>query len=372
MMLRVQRMYIADFIKVLFILTLGMSALFGVLSLIDKMEEFMPYNPASHLLLNYAVASIPRNIVYFLPMTTLLSSLFIFSLAIKRREIVAIKTSGGRMKSVLIPFVVIGILLTLAGFVLGEFIVPVTAKKVRSTAAEITGQGKRLSFFKEGTLYIRGKDGSIVRISLFLPSQNISKGISIFKFNQDGLTERIDAETGAWENNVWKLRNIQIYDLSTGKISLMPNMAYAAIESPKIFSEDAIKVEEMTLTELIKYKDRLAEAGFRNVKLSVDLGSRLSYPIVNLFMLLLGISLSVGGEQKGIEKIFRIKIHGTYSNTGIVSAGLGLLISVLYWLGYSFTLSLGYSGTVPPIMAPWIVPAFFSVISLYLYHNIPE
>jgi len=31
------------------------------------------------------------------------------------------------------PFVVIGALLTLAGFVLGEFVVPVTAKKVRAT-----------------------------------------------------------------------------------------------------------------------------------------------------------------------------------------------------------------------------------------------
>jgi len=55
-------------------------------------------------------------------------------------------------------------------------------------------------------------------------------------------------------------------------------MAYTEIESPKIFSEDAIKVEEMALIELIRYKNRLAEAGFRNVKLSVDLGSRLSIP----------------------------------------------------------------------------------------------
>ena len=51
MMLRVQRMYIADFFKVLFVLTLGMSALFGVLSLIDKLEAIMPHNPSCALLL---------------------------------------------------------------------------------------------------------------------------------------------------------------------------------------------------------------------------------------------------------------------------------------------------------------------------------
>ncbi len=372
MMLRVQRMYIGDFFKVLLILTLGMSALFGILSLIDKMEEFMPYKPATSLLLQYALASIPRNIIYFMPMTALLSSLFIFSLAIKRREIVAIKTSGGRIKKILAPFIVIGVLLTLTAFVLGEFVVPVTAKKVRSIADEITGKGKNAAFFKEGTLYMRGKDGSIVKISLFLPAQNLSKGVSIFRFNQDGLTERIDADTATWENGIWKLRNIVVYDLATGTVTRKPDMEYSQIESPKIFREDTIKVEEMTLTELIRYKDRLAAAGFRNVKLSVDLGSRLAYPIVNLFMLLLGISLSIGGEQKGIEKIFRIKIHGSHSNAGVISAGLGLLISVVYWLGYSFSLSLGYSGTVPPVTAPWIVPVIFSIISLYMYHNIPE
>jgi lipopolysaccharide export system permease protein len=371
-MLRVQRMYIADFFKVLFILTLGMSALFGILSLIDKMEEFMPYRPALGLLVQYALASIPRNIVYVMPMTALLSSLFVFSLAIKRREIVTIKTSGGRIKRILAPFIVIGVLLTLTGFVLGEFIVPVTAKKVRSLTSEITGKGKKVAFFKEGSLYMRGKDGSIVKIALFLPSQNLSKGVSIFKFDGEGLKERIDAETGTWENGIWKLRNIVVYDLVTGAVSRKPEMIYTAIESPKIFSEDSVKVEEMTLTELIRYKNRLAEAGFRNVKLSVDLGSRLSYPVINLFMLLLGISLSIGGEQKGIEKIFRTKSQGTHSNAGVVSAGLGLLISVFYWLGYSFSLSLGYSGTVPPIMAPWIVPVLFSFVSLYLYFNIPE
>jgi lipopolysaccharide export system permease protein len=128
----------------------------------------------------------------------------------------------------------------------------------------------------------------------------------------------------------------------------------------------------MTLTELIRYKNRLSDAGFKNAKLSVDVSARLSYPIINLFMLMLGISLSVGGEQKGLEKIFRTKMHGAHSHVGVLSAGLGLVISLAYWLGYSFTLSLGYSGTVPPIVAPWIIPILFSLISMYLYRNIPE
>jgi|WetSurMetagenome_2_1015567.scaffolds.fasta_scaffold00703_16 lipopolysaccharide export system permease protein len=372
MILRVQRLYIIEFFQVLFILTIGMSILFGILGLSEKLAEFMKYDPSIDLLFEYGLASIPRYVLYFMPMGALLSGLFVFSLAIKRREIVAIKTSGGKMKKILSPFIAIGLLLTLFCFVLGEFVVPVTAYKVREVANEITHKGSNKTLFKEGTLYMRGKDGSIVKIALYMPEQNMSKGISIFKYKDGSMTERIDAKTAVWEGTAWRLKDIAIYSFEDGKYTVKNELVYTEIESPNIFREDVLKVEEMTIIELVRYKNRLTEAGFKNNKLSVDVSARLSYPIINLFMLLLGISLSVGGEQKGFEKIFGTKIQGAHSHAGMLSAGLGLVISVAYWLGYTFALSLGYSGAVPPIVAPWIVPVLFSLLSLYLYANIPE
>jgi lipopolysaccharide export system permease protein len=371
-MIRIQRLYILDFLKVLSILTIGMSVLFGILGLSEKIADFMQYSPTLGQLLQYAMMSVPRYIVYFMPMGALLSSLFIFSLAIKRREIVAIKTSGGKMKKLLAPFIAIGIMLMMLSFVLGEFVVPVTALQVRTIIHDITAAGKKTTYFKEGTLYMRGKEGSIVKIALFMPEQDRAQGISIFRYSGGELKERIEAETGVWEKNAWRLNKINIFNLSSGTYGKLDEMIYTDIESPKIFREDVLKVEEMTLLELMRYKNRLSDAGFKNAKLSVDVSARLSYPIINLFMLLLGISLSVGGEQKGLEKIFRTKMQGAHSNAGVLSAGLGLSISVAYWLGYSFCLSLGYSGTVPPIIAPWIIPMLFSLISVYLYKSIPE
>jgi lipopolysaccharide export system permease protein len=367
-----QKLYIAEFFKALFILTVGMSALFGIIGLSEKLAEFMRYNPPLDQLALYALASIPRYTLYFLPMGALLSSLFVFSMAIKRREIVIIKTSGGKMKKFLAPFIVIGALLMLFGFLLGEFLVPITAYKVREVANEITHKSSKQTLFKEGTLYMRGKDGSIVKIALYMPEKNLSNNVSVFQFADGVLAARIDAKTAVWEGNAWRLHDITIYNFSSGKQSSVKEMVYAGIESPNIFREDVLKVEEMTILELIRYKNRLTESGFKNNKLSVDVSARLSYPMINLFMLLLGISLSVGSEQKGFEKIFKTKAQGAYSHAGIISAGLGLVISVAYWLGYTFTLSLGYSGAIPPIIAPWIVPALFSLFSIYLYSNIPE
>lgn len=373
-MLIIQRLYIKEFLKALLILGLGISVVFSIIGLIDKIDDFMPHKPPFSLLLKYMLLSIPKYTQYFLPMAILLSSLFIFAQAIKRNEIVAIKTAAGKMKNILIPFVAMGVIFTFFAFVLGEVIVPTTSKRLHAIKNKIIKKEKGVTF-KEGTLYMRGKDGSIVRISLYLPDKNISKGISIFKFNQEGLKERIDAETAEWEGNTWKLSDVTLHDMAKGKTTAIKEMTYPAIESPKIFQEDMWKVEEMTMMELLKYQKRLSEAGFKNIKLSVDISARLSYPLINLFMLLLGISLSIGGdfvEQRVLQIFSSQKIKEGTVGSGIIAASLGLLISLIYWISYSLFLSLGYAGTIPPIIAPWIVPLIFGAVSVYLYSQMPE
>lgn len=367
-MLIVQKLYIKEFLKVLAVLSIGIALIFSIIGLIDRVDDLMPHKPSLGILLYYTFLTIPKNLHYLLAMATLLSSLFVFSQAGKRREIVAIKAASGKMKSILMPFIGIGVLLSLTGFLLGEVVIPVTSKQIRAVKNRITKKKSEVTY-KEGTLYMRGKDGSIVRIGLYLPDRNFSRDITIFKFDAGGLKERIDAENAVWENDEWKLLKVKRYDIAAARTTALPSLIYPYIESPKIFREDLWEVSEMTLPALIKYRQRLNAAGFKNVKLTVDISSRLSYPLINLFMLFLGISLSVGGEQQAFGKLFSSKSE---THSGMVAAGLGLLISLAYWFGYSLFLSLGYAGAIPPVIAPWIVPLAFAFIAIYLYSRIPE
>lgn len=373
-MLIVQRLYIKEFLTVLTVLTVGLSVVLSIVGLVDRIDNFMPHKPSVSLLLKYTLFSIPRYMHYLLPMAMLLSSLFVFSQAIKRREIVIIKAAGGKMKRMLAPFLAIGIILTLFAFVLSEIIVPMSAKKNHEIKNVIEKKEKDITF-KEGTLYVKGKDRSIVRISLYIPEKNIAKGMTIFRFDQDGLKQRIDAEIAEWRHSAWKLKDVTLYDIEGGFASKVEEMDYYEVESPKIFQAEAWKAEEMTMVEVVKYQQRLNEAGFKNIKLTVDISSRLSYPLVNLFMLLLGISLSIGGnasEQRFLKIFSSRKVKEGAMGSGIIAAGLGLLISLIYWFGYTLFLSLGYAGTIPPIAAPWVVPFIFGAVSVYLYNQIQE
>lgn len=356
------------------ILCIGLSVVFSAIGIVDRIDNFMPHNPSISLILKYALFNIPKYINYLLPMAILLSSLFVFSQAIKRKEIVIIKAAGGKLKHMLAPFFAIGIMLTFFAFVFGEIIVPMSAKKNHAIKNFIEKKEKDIAF-KEGTLYVKGKDNSIVRISLYIPDKNIAKGMSIFKFNQNGLKQRIDAEIAEWHSGAWKLKDVTLYDIEGGSVRKIEEMNYYAIDSPKIFQAEAWKAEEMTIVELVTYQQRLSEAGFKNIKLTVDISSRLSYPFINLFMLLLGISLSIGGdasEQRLLRILSSQRAKEKAAGSGTIAAGLGLLISLIYWLGYTLFLSLGYAGTIPPIIAPLIVPVIFGAVSVYLYNQIQE
>jgi lipopolysaccharide export system permease protein len=133
-------------------------------------------------------------------------------------------------------------------------------------------------------------------------------------------------------------------------------MNYPDLESPDLFTREIKGTDEMGIAELYMYMQRLKNAGFRNVKLAVDINSKISFPLINIFMMMLGLSLSSMGKIGG----------------GLFSASLGLLISLFYWFSYTFSLSMGYSGVIPPFLSAWMIPLLFSALSVYLFVKIPE
>ncbi len=371
-MLIIQKLYIKDFFRVFLILSIGISLLFSIIGLIDKIDDLMSGNPSIFVLFKYTIYNIPKYLSYVMPMAILLSSLFIFSQAMKRREIVAIKSAGGKMNRILAPFIIIGILLSLTGFFISEIVVPILSKEIHSIRNQLSKKDNRIAF-REGTVFMKGRDGSVVRIALYLDDRDISQGVSIYKYDEEGLKEKIDAEMAEWDGTRWKLKNANIFAISEGRATSVSELFSDAMESPKILKKEIWKAEEMTIVELLEYQRRLIDAGFKNNRLTVDISSRFSYPLINFFMIILGISLSTGADNRIVRKILYTKADGKLvSGGGIVATGLGLLISLIYWFGYSFSLSLGYAGTISPIIAAWIMPVIFAVCSVYLYRQVPE
>lgn len=351
----IQRLYLKDFLTLLFLLSGGLSVIFSLLEMVDKISSFIPGKTSAADLLIYTSYNIPRFFLYVLPMSVLICSLFTFSQAVRKKEITAIKAAGGKLRSLSYPFIVMGMLLSLFAFVTGEIIVPDFSKRASDLKNVLEGKSRRLNV-TEGGLWLRSKDGSPVRIDLYVTERKTAEGISVFKIGEGALKEKIFARKAYWNGETWVLEDVMRYTVQTGSMEHLETITYGDLESPDFFADELKGAGEMGIAELYRYIERLKSAGFRNVKLAVDLDSKISFPLVSLFMMMLGIALS-----------FRMSLGG-----GLFSAGLGLLISLFYWLSYTFFLSIGYAGVIPAFLSAWTVPFIFGALSLYLFLRIPE
>lgn len=356
----IQRYYIREFLKILSILAFGMALIFSIIDLIDKVDDFMPGRMSIFQLFQYVVLNFPKYLYYLLPMSLLICSLFIFSQASRHRELTMIKATGGKLRRLLSPFVFMGIFFSLFGFIISEVIIPDFSERTLDFKKTFLKKSEKLQF-KEGTIWLKGTDGAFVRIELYIPEKKSAQGVSIFITKDASLSKRIEAEEALWVKGeglqgIWRLKKVDIYDIEKGEINHVVEMEYPELESPDLFSKGIKNPEEMGIGELYTYMTRLKRAGFKDTKLDVDLHSKVSYPLINFFMILLGISLSATNRI----------------GDGLFAAGLGLFISFVYWLLYTFMLSLGYAGIIPPFAATWIVPILFGTAALYLFSKIPE
>ncbi|HMK49964.1 MAG TPA: LptF/LptG family permease [Thermodesulfovibrionales bacterium] len=354
------RYYITEFLKILGILTLGLGLIFSLLDLVDKIDDFVPKKLSIVKVAEYVVLSFPKYLYYLLPMSLLICSLFVFSHASRHKEIIAVKAMGGRAKRLFSPFVIAGLIFSGLSFFIGEIVVPDFSDRILEFKKENMKKIGKVSF-NEGTIWLRTANNSLVRIGLYVPDQRIAKGVSIFELDGDKLRRRIEAGEASWKvdehgKGLWKLSGVTTYDVAGGKITRSAEMNFPYLESPDFFSSAMKKPDEMGIVDLYRYAEKLKASGFRDAKLGVDIQARLSYPLANLFMLVLGLSLSLIGRSGG----------------GLFAAGLGISICFIYWLAYTFMLSMGYARVVPAVVATWVIPSISGAVAMYLFNRIPE
>lgn len=354
-MLLIKRHYLKEFFKLFTIIGAGLALTFSLFDLIQKIDDFMPHRPSIGNMLFYALLKFPKNLLFLMPVGVLLSSLYTIGQASRAKEITAVMAAGGRVKNLLMPFIVTGVVLSFLGFALGEMVVPVCLKKAAELKRTIMKQTAAPSFFREGMMWLRAEDGSIVNIKLYVPDRDSFRGMSIFKMEKDRLKEIIQAEEAQYIPDTWVLKRVRRYNADSGEVTALEEFRYPHLGSPEVFRQKALGPGEMGIFELTGYAKRLKEAGIKNPGLTVEINSKVSYPLINLFMIVIGISLSAKRTMGGL-----------------VATAIGLLISLLYYFGYTMMLSLGYAGILPAPVAVWSVPVAFSAAAVYLYRKIPE
>jgi len=365
--------YLKDFLKIFIVLTISLASLLSIIGIVEKIDDFMPYKPSLLFFIEYFLYNIPRYVFYLIPFVTLISSLFIFSIGIRTRELLILSVSGGRLRKILKPFLFLGVIISLFGFIFGEFIQPYVTKKINVMIETLTEKNKSRV---QKDVYVRTKDGIVVKIGTLNfseQSQNIkiANNLKIFIIKDDILLKRIDSEKADITNKEWLLKNVIVYDFINGRVEKLPEMNYPMNLKLSVTAfKDIKKIEEFGISELLQKRRELKKVGLSNPKIDTDISGRLSYNFVTLFMMILGLSLPLGAYEKFSSILSKTK-SGVQAS-GLITVSIGLLITIVYWLFYSLFMFVGYSKILPPFIAPWITTVVFGLVSVKLYFSIKE
>jgi len=352
-----RRYFFKEFFKIFAIVILSATAILLVAEFFDKLDEFYEKKAPIHLIINYLFLQAPKSLLIISPIASLLSILFTISIASKWKETVAIKAAGGSLKKLFSFFLIIGIIITISVLIFGETLATKAARRASYVRnVKILRRPSKI-IYREGALWIKGLDGSLIRIMDFVEDKNRILKVSIFRFNPSfELIERIEADGAEWIHGRWELKNAEVFDISNSVLIKHDALGFKGLEEPAIFREEMIKPEEMNFFELYSYYKRLENAGFKNLRYLMELYGKFAYPTVNFVMILFGLALSLNARVGG----------------GLRAAGLGLVVVIVYWLIFSICISLGYAGIVPPPFAPWISPAIFGIAGGYMFAKIKD
>ena len=352
-----RRYFIKEFLKYFVIILICFTAISNVAEFLRLVDEFYDQRASVYLIIEYLFLQSPRVILYALPFASLFSILITIGIASKWRETVVIRASGGSTKKLFSSFLLLGLIISLSALVLGETLVPASTRASTYTRkVKILNQSPKIIYRKE-FLWMRGLDGSLVRIEGFVENENRVLKTSIFNFNDSfGFEKRTEANEAVWVDGIWTLKDVTVFNFTDNSTKQYESLITTALEEPNIFREEIKRPKEMNFMELYAYYSRLEKAGFKNLKYTVRLYEKLAYPSINFVMILFGVALALHSRWGG----------------GIKAAGLGVIVSVLYWLLYAFSISLGNTGFIKPWLAPWISPAVFCIAGSIMYMRIKE
>ena len=350
------RYFLKEFFKYFFLILIGMTVILLVAEFFDKMDEFYTNKSSIYLVFQYLLLQAPKSLLLVTPVASLLSILFTVGIASKWKETVAIRAAGGSLKKLFSSFLLLGIVISVSVLIFSETLAPLATRKaawIRNI--KILKKSPKITY-REGALWLKGLDGSLIRIRDFVENKNKVLKISIFILSPSfEIQKRIEAEEAEWIDNRWERKNATVFDFNNDT-KRHKALIYTGLEEPNIFREEMRKPGEMNFSELYAYYKRLENAGFKNLKYIVELYGKLAYPTVNFVMILFGVALALNARLGG----------------GLRAAGLGLVVIIGYWLVLSISLSLGNTGTVSPALAPWIGPVVFGITGGYMFVRIKE
>jgi LPS export ABC transporter permease LptG len=330
------------------------ATLFMVVDLVQTLDRYLRLKPPLVYILEHFLYRLPAALHESLPVVTLVATLFLFLALGRYHELTALKAAGISLYRVSAPILGVGLVISIAAGCFQEIVLPILNDRGDEVdRVKIRGEAPRHLRLRQH-LWVRHGDARFYRVELLNPGTSDMYGVTILELERDfRLVERLDARWAHWGPMGWALSDgayrtvsaedaVQTIPFSRTAIDLEGNIEdFVRIEKP---------VSSMGFRELRDYIAQLRAAGFEIRKYLVELYSKLSFPLVNLVMVLVAIPFALQSPRGG--RLF----------------GIGLAIAIMagYLVVHFAALALARADLLPPLIAAWTANVIFMGIGVSL------
>ena len=330
------------------------AALFVMIDLLQTLDRYLRLKPPLMFIIEHFVYRLPAALHLYLPVVMLVATIFLFLTLSRYHELTALKAAGISLYRVSLPILGLGLAIAIGAGLFQELALPVLNERGEEVdRVKIRGMAPRHLQLRQ-RLWVRSSDSRFYRVELLHPGTNDMFGVTILELNRDfRLTGRLDARQAHWTPAGWELSDGAYREISPeGGVQTLPFRSTAVELSDEM--EDFIRIQKpvtaMSFRELKDYIARLEAAGFQIRKHLVELYAKLSFPLVNLVMVLVAIPLALQSPRGG--RLFGI--------------GLALGIMAGYLVVHFVALAFARADLLPPLIAAWTANIIFMGIGVSL------
>jgi len=122
------------------------------------------------------------------------------------------------------------------------------------------------------------------------------------------------------------------------------------LEPKGYFETEDPDPDKMTYGQLMAYVTQLKARGFNAVPPTVKLQRKVAFPFVTIVMTLLAVPFAVTTGRRG----------------AMYGIGIGIALSIAYWVILQVFSAIGEGGVLTPILAAWAPNMIFGAVALYM------
>ncbi|HEY2955011.1 MAG TPA: LptF/LptG family permease [Candidatus Eisenbacteria bacterium] len=348
------RYVLREFLGYLLLGLLGFIVIFVVVDLFEKIDVFLDHRAPLGLVARFYLYRAPEVVVLALPVALLLATFLALGQLNKFGELTAMRAAGLPLLTILRPVFGVAAGATVVALLLGEVVVPGASRERDRIYDEQIQRVRRDVATERADVTYLGAGGRTYLIRLYLVREQRMHEVQVLEYAGGRLAGRIDAAEAAWDGTQWVFTSgwVRRFE-SGGRERAEPFQRLEAPqlpERPRDFAKDSVEPGEMDFIQLRGYIAKLRASGLRVAKYLVDLHLKLSFPLFNLIVVMIGASVAT-----------RLRLQ-----SAALGFGFSVIIAFVYWGFMQLGKALGHSGLVSPYLAAWMGDALFGAAGVVL------